>query len=145
MTKNTPKIAVLNPVVLPDNRRVMMEMVVENLPNTGAGGSCAINFFDAPASPGTAQLDVPPPAGNGDSARTPSEYPDVELSILNGKRQEIASLLIVEHKEAVTSLTLHLRTAPDAADTYTARAHMTLNQQPIATVEVPFELNQQAN
>ncbi|RMF02659.1 MAG: hypothetical protein D6768_07710 [Chloroflexi bacterium] len=146
MTKNIPKITVLNPVVLPDNRRVMMEMVVENLPNAGAGSSCAVNFFDAPpVSPGTVQPDVPPAAGNGDAARTPSEYPDVELSILNGQRQEIASLLIVEHKEAVTSLTLHLRSVPNPADTYTARAHMTLNQQPIATVEVPFELNPQAN
>lgn len=147
MTQNLPKITALNPVVLPDNRRVIMEMVIENLPNAGAGSSCAVNFFDAPPAPeGTFELNTPPAGGgNGNTPPAPSEYPDVELSILNGRRQEVAGLLIVEHKEAVTSLTLHLRAAPNPAETYTARAQMTLNQQSIATVETPFELNPQAN
>lgn len=145
MTQNLPKITALNPVVLPDNRRVIMEMVIENLPNSGAGGSCSVNFFDTPPAPGsTFALNTPPSAGNNTDP-APSEYPDVELSILNGRRQEVASLLIVEHKEAVTSLTLHFRATPNPAEIYTARAQMTLNQQSIATVETPFELNPQAN
>jgi len=118
-----------------DNRRVMMEMVVDNLPNAGTG---AINFFDTPPpTPANPEAEPSPPA------KSQSDYPDVELSILNSVQQEVASLMIIEHKETHTSLTLHLR-GVDINQQYTARAEMTLNNQRLDLVEIPFTLNQAA-
>jgi hypothetical protein len=85
-------------------------------------------FEPAPARP-------PKPADN-----TPGPYPNVELSILNSLRQQIASLFIVEHKEKFTALTLHLSN-PDLQENYSARAEMTYQDEIIDAVEVPFTLN----
>jgi hypothetical protein len=71
----------------------------------------------------------------------PSPYPNVELSILNSRRQQVASLFIVEHKENHTDLTLHLP-QPEPPEQYTARAEMTYNEETIDVLEVPFRLNQ---
>jgi hypothetical protein len=127
MANKTPSIVRLQPVVLADNRRVIMEMTVANLPTTLANVSLTM--------PGPAG---PPPKPDRSA---PSPYPDIELSILNSQGQPVAVLVIVEHKEPNTALTLHLRTPPDPAEPYTARAEMTYNNQVLDLVQVPFTLN----
>lgn len=114
---------------MPDNRRVSLEMTVENLPTTFSNIMLMPDLLDeAPSSP--PKLD----------RNAPSPYPNIELSILNSQRQPIAALYIVEHKERETALTLHLR-APDTAEQYTARAEMTYNDETLDVVEVPFTLH----
>jgi hypothetical protein len=129
--EKTPKIASFNPVVLQDNRRVTLEMVVDNLPTVFSNVAFSMPDLseNGPAAP-------PKP-----DTSAPSPFPDVELSILNSGRQQIASLLIVEHKEQRTALTLHLR-QPDLTEQYTARAEMTYQDKTLDVVEVPFRLNQ---
>ncbi|HXV42752.1 MAG TPA: hypothetical protein VEC96_06785 [Anaerolineae bacterium] len=131
MTSKKPTIASLKPVVLADNRRVTLEMEVDNLPTVFA--NIAFTMPD--------MLDPPPTRPPKPAADTPSPYPNLELSILNSRRQQIASLFIVEHKEKFTSLTLHL-TAPDVREQYTARAEMTYQDEIIDVVETPFSLHQ---
>ncbi len=130
--KKLPKIASLNPVVLPDNRRVILEMVVEDLP--AASANIVFMMPDLSDNPSPAK----PPKPDPDA---PSPYPDVELSILNSRRRQVATLFIVEHKEQYTSLTLHLR-APDISGQYTARAEITHQGKTLDVVETPFALNQ---
>jgi len=127
VTEKLPKITALNPVVLPDRRRVTLELTVENLP--AHISNVALLLPDAPAQP---------------QAAASSPYPDVTLSILTGQRQPVASLLIVEHQEPRAALTLHLR-APNETGQYIARAEMTYRQTSLDVVEVPFTLNQAAN
>jgi hypothetical protein len=127
MTQTKPSIASLQPVVLADNRRVTMELVVKNLPTVFA--NVAFSMPDTPDKP-------PKPA-----ADAPSPYPNIELSILNSRRQQVASLFIVEHREKVTTLTMHLR-APEVYEQYTARAEMTYLDEIIDVVEIPFTLHQ---
>jgi hypothetical protein len=131
MTQNKPEIVSLQPVVLADNRRVTMELVVENLPTTFA--NVAFTMPD--------MLDAPPTKPPQPAADVPSPYPNLELSILNSRRQQIANLFIVEHKEKFTSLTMHLR-EPDPQEQYTARAEMTYQDEILDVVETPFTLHQ---
>ena len=130
MSDRKPAIASLQPVVLGDNRRVMLEMVVENLPITTAN----LSFFKPDLVDASPQ---PPPKPDPNA---PSPYPDVELSILNSRRQQVTSLFIVEHKEKHTSLTLHLP-APDTSEQYTARAEIIYQDQTLDVAEVAFKLN----
>ena len=128
MTDSKPQITSLQPTVLPDNRRVTFNMVVNNLPpmiNT---------FFTMPDTDDA----VPPSAGQNPDE--PSPYPNIELSVLNSRRQQIASLLIIEHKEEHTALTLHIP-ASDTQAQYFARAEMTYQDEIIDVVEIPFTLN----
>lgn len=133
MAHNTPKIASLNPIVMPDNRRIMFELVVEGLPNLFSNVDLMMPDLspNRPASP--------PPKPDAD---TPSPYPNIELTVLNAKKQQLATLFIVEHKEAHTSLTLHLRMAPDIEQDYTARAEMVYQGQTLDVIEIPFRLHQ---
>lgn len=129
MSNKLPKITALHPVVLADNRRVTLEMSVDNLPDAGS------NIMLMPEIGGARPAGPP----QTDPAAA-SPYPHVELSILNSRRQTVASLYIVEHKESHVALTLHL---PQASpnEPYTARAEMTHNNQTIDVVETPFTLN----
>jgi hypothetical protein len=128
MASKIPKIKTLNPIVYPDKRRVMLELAVENLP---------ILFSNiAFAMP---DLSPQPPKPARPDPDAPSPYPNIELSILNSRRQQVATLFIVEHKEELTSLTLHLRQA-DVKEQYTARAEMTYLGETIDVMEVPFKL-----
>jgi len=131
MIQNKPRIVSLQPIVLGDNRRVTMELVVENLPAVFANVAFTMpDMLDpAPAGP-------PKPA-----ADVPSPYPNLELSILNRHRQQVASLFIVEHKEEFTALTMHLR-QPDLQEDYTARAEMTYQDEVLDVVETSFRLRQ---
>ena len=127
MTQKKPKIASLQPVVLPDQRRVTLELAVEHLPTLFSN----VTFM----------VDTPPAQPAKPNPDAPSPYPNLELSILDSQRQEVASLFIIEHREPFTSLTLHLRTAQPAGQ-YTARAEMTYMDEIIDVVETPFTLNQ---
>jgi hypothetical protein len=129
MSNKTPKITLLQPVVMSDQRRVSLELKVENLPTTFSNIMLMPDLLDD--APG------PPPKPDRDA---PSPYPNIELSILNSQHQQVATLYIVEHKEPETALTLHLR-APDATEQYTARAEMTYQDETLEVVEVPFRLN----
>jgi hypothetical protein len=128
MPDPTPKIITFQPVVLPDNHRVTLELEVSNLPGS---------MFNIMFMPDLA--DAPP----GPPADQPGSYPDVELSILDSRRRQVAALLIVEHREPRTALTLHLR-APNPQEQYIARVEMTLNNEAIDTVEASFTLHQPA-
>ncbi len=130
MNDNRPKINSLQPIVLPDNRRVTLEMEVTGLPTT---------FANVMLMPDVLPGGSMPPQKPDPAAASP--YPDIELSILNGRRQQIVSMYVVEHKEIFTSLTLHLP-AVDLQEQYTARAEMTYHDEIIDVVEVPFSLNQ---
>lgn len=131
MSTNKPRIASLNPIVLEDNRRVTLELVVEDLPVTFANVNLMMPDL----------LDVPPARPPKPDANTPSPYPNLELSILNSRRQQIASLFIVEHREQFTTLTIHLR-VPDPQEQYTARAEMIYQDEMIDELETPFTLHQ---
>lgn len=106
-----------------------MELVVENLPATFANVA-----FTLPDTLGG------PPPKPPKSTDTPSPYPNLELSILNSRRQQVASLFIVEHKERTTSLTLHLHQS-ESVEQYTARAEMTYMDEIIDVLETPFTLH----
>jgi hypothetical protein len=131
MTNTKPSISSLQPIVLADNRRVAFEMVVENLPPLVSNVMFAMPDL----------ADTPPTSPPRPDPNAPSPYPDVELSILNSQRQQIANLFIIEHKDKNTSLTLHIP-LPDRQEQYIARAEMTHQDQVLDVVEVPFSLNQ---
>jgi hypothetical protein len=133
LTENSPKITSLIPTVLPDNRRIMFEMTVEGLPTTSSNVALMMPDLAEHRPP------QPPPKPNSDS---PSPFPNIQLSVLNSQNQQVATLFIVEHKEAFTSLTLHLRAAPVIDELYTAKAEMTYQDEIIDVVEIPFRLNQ---
>jgi len=123
------KIASLQPIVLPDKRRVTLEMTVENLPASFSNIMFMMpDIATAPTRPAKPDPDAPSP------------YPNIELSILNGRRQQVASLFIIEHSEKQTALTLHL-SSPDPNEHYIARAEMTYNDETLDIIETPFTLN----
>jgi hypothetical protein len=124
------KIASLLPIILADKRRVTLEMTVENLPTTFSNVMFTMpDMTTVPARPVRPDPDAPSP------------YPNIELSILNGRRQRVASLFIIEHKERQTALTLHLP-SPDPNEPYIARAELTYNDETLDVVETPFSLDQ---
>lgn len=133
MINSQPRISALKPIVLEasgdDNRRVTFDLIVEGLPTAVSNV-----MFEMPETP---------PTPNKPDPHAPSPYPNVELSILNSQRQQVANLFIIEHKEARTSLTLHLR-APDTQAQYIARAEITHQDQVIDIAEAPFNLNPEA-
>lgn len=129
MTQKLPTISSLKPVVLPDKRRVTFDLVVENLPTLFSNVALTL-----PDLTGGAPDTAPPPGANA-----PGPYPNIELTILNSQGQPVAATFIVEHKEAHTSLTLHLR-QPDLETHYTARAELIYQDQTLEVVEVPFTL-----
>lgn len=131
MTNKQPKIISLKPIVQSDNRRVILEMVVE-----GLAAPASNNMLLMPDLPGERAAGPPKREPHGSSP-----YPNVELSILNSRRQQVTSLFIVEHKESHTDLTLHLP-QPEPQEQYTARAEMTYNEEIIDVLETPFKLNQ---
>jgi hypothetical protein len=161
------RIESLIPQPLPDLRRVSLILRVSGLPAYGPGaGSNLLHFPDMPQpleetqeaksnqSPTTPNVDlfldsrVPEHATAEDfpipdDDRPPNLYPDVTLSILDQGGNEIATTFIIEHKEPELDFTLHLR-SPEPGATYTARAELTLSDEVIQTVRVPFELKERA-
>ena len=129
MTTQKPKIASLEPVVLPDMRRVTIALAVKNLPTITANVT----------------LDIPGEvASDGNPTASPPSvpiYPNVDLAIINSQGRTVASTFIVEHREEVVHLTLHLR-QPDLNDRYIARAEMTYQDEMLDVVEAPFTLTE---
>jgi hypothetical protein len=140
---------------------------VSGLPDYGPGAtSNLLHFPNMPTQLEEAQEPKPnqsPPTPNvdlfldsrafhqgpaGDSPpyddRPPSPYPDVTLSIFDQGGNEIAATYIVEHKEPELDFTLHIHT-PEPDATYTAHAELTMNDEVIQTVQVPFELSEGHN
>lgn len=132
MNSQQPKIASLNPVVFPDKRRVMMELVVEDLPNHSA--NVALNI------PGETEPDL---SLAEQAAGSPSPYPNIELAIIDSRGKTVATTFIVEHQEPFTNLTLHLR-EPEPQEQYIARAEMIYQEAILEVVEVPFTLAEAA-
>jgi len=157
------RIQSLVPQPLPDLGRVSLALRVSGLPAYGHGvGSGALHFADMPQpeeanhdgqptqAPVTSNVVLFPqePPSNaspvdsdptpGDD-RPPSPFPDVALSILDRHGTEVSGTFVIEHKEPDSDFTLHLRTVEPGAP-YVARAEMTLNDEVIQVVEVPFEL-----
>ncbi len=158
-------IEALTPQPLPDLQRVSLILRMSGLPAYGhATDSNLLQFFDMPLPTRGAQAEKPSqslPTSNSDlfpTVKSPREvptgdhpspgkdrpaspYPDVTLSILDQHGNEIAATFIVEHKEPELEFTLHLRTYEPGA-TYIARAEMTMNDEIIQMVQVPFELTE---
>ena len=161
------RIESLIPQPLPDLRRVSLTLRVSGLPGYGPSmGYGLLHFPEMPeigeeAQQAKANQSPPPsnvnlfldasasdqaPAGDSpepDDDRPLSPYPDVTLSILDQGRNEMASTYIVEHKEPELDFTLHMRSHEPGA-TYTARAELTMNDEVIQTVQVPFQLGERA-
>ena len=161
------RIESLIPRPLPDLRRVSLTLRVSGLPAYGPlMGSNLLQFPEMPEigeEAHQAEANQSPPPSNvdlflgrsesdqalaGDSPepgddRPPSPYPDVTLSILDQVGKEMASTYIVEHKEHELDFTLHMRSTEPGA-TYTARAELTMNDEVIQKVQVPFQLGERA-
>jgi hypothetical protein len=157
------RIQSLIPQPLPDLKRVSLLLRVSGLPTYGPGAaSNPFRFSDMPEPGkelGEIRPDPSPPAPNVDlfletppsnqsstgdlpataDDRPASPYPDISLSILGPAGNQIASTYIVEHKEPELDFTLHLHT-PEPGAIYTACAVMTMNDEIIQSVQVPFEL-----
>lgn len=129
MTEDRPRITTFKPIVLTGNRRVSLEMTVEGLPTTSSNVMLMMPDI----------LDEGPFKPTKPDPNAPSPYPNIELSILDSDRRQVTSLVIIEHKEPYTSLTLHLR-APNPQVQYTARAEMSHQGQTLDVIEVPFSL-----
>ena len=158
------RIESLIPQPLPDLNRVLLVLHVSGLPTYVYGSGSNLAFFpdmpqNAAGTPAEGS-DPSPPAPNVDlftdtdligqppvasqsspgEERPPSPYPDVALCILDQHGNEVASTFIVEHKEPELDFTLHLRVSEPGA-TYVARAEMTISDEVVQTVQVPFELD----
>ena len=152
------RIESLTPQPLPDLRRVTLNLRVAGLPPYGPGAAFGFASLSdtAPADRAAKEQPAPnvdflledspptemPEAGGpalADRARHPSPYPDVALSILDQDGNEVAGTFIVEHKEPNLDFTLHLR-AYEPGATYIAQAEMSLNDELVQIVQVPFEL-----
>lgn len=155
------RIESLIPQPFSDLRRVLLTLHVSGLaPNGPGAGSNFLHFADMPKS-SEAQSTPPSTTPNADvfldsteperaetddfptptDDRPPSPYPDVTLSILDHRGNEIATTFIIEHKEPELDFTLHLR-SPEPGATYTAQAELVMNDAVIQTVQVPFELKE---
>ncbi|MCB0210289.1 MAG: hypothetical protein KDJ52_13210 [Anaerolineae bacterium] len=127
MTTKHPNIALLNPIVFSDKRRVLLELAVENLPTRSANVTLDI--------PGESK----PDSSASEPTSAPSSYPNIELAIIDSRGKTAATAFIVEHHEPLVHLTLHLR-QPDLAEQYVARAEMSYQENVLQVVEVPFTL-----
>jgi hypothetical protein len=159
------RIEALIPQPLSDLRRVSLTLRVSGLPAYGPSiGSGQIQFHDMPGTDEEAHLaqaNQSPPSSNVDllldgstpdrvptgvspelgNDRPRSPYPDVTLTILDQGGNEMASTYIVEHKEPELDFTMHVR-SPEPGASYTAYAELTMNDEVIQTVQVPFQLGE---
>ena len=137
MANSTPSFVSLTPVVM-SHGRVSLDLVTENFP---ARPNVFLNFDQESA---LSPAETPPENSLQDleAVAQNSLYPNVELSIIDEEGYEVASLLIVEHKEAQVSMTMHIR-HPQFGETYIARATMVQNQSTLQTLTAPFILTSQ--
>lgn len=133
MTNSVPQFVSLTPVVL-NPERVSLYLKTTNFPGK-SNVSLDFDLGDGVAQQNLANQELEDP----EAMLRNSPYPNVELSILDDEHNEVAQVIIVEHKEENISLTLHIR-HPQPDKTYIARADMIHNQQLIQTLTVPFKL-----
>ncbi len=148
----TPRFIALNPTIL-DERRISLNIITANLPETRRSGACIVNFaeqpsnvalnLDLPASPPTAPTDTPPVAKTSTNANDDvpeeSKFPTVELNIVDDENKLVVQSMVIAHQEPDVTLTLHIPN-PQLGHTYIAYAEMLLDQESIHTISTPFVL-----
>ncbi len=121
---------------MPDGRRVQVTLRTAGLPPYSLG---IVTSALTPATPNAEMLPEDPARPTlAEDDRSPSPYPDVDLSIYDRQGNEVAATFIVEHKEPDLDFTLHLRSA-EPGGPYTVRATLILGGQVIQVIEAPFE------
>ena len=150
------RIESLTPQPLPELRRVSLMLRVSGLPAYDPGANVHLQFPDMPQPAEGGDLDAQPgpnvtlfPEGASSPEDQPSAgderplspYPDVTLSIFDQDGNEVVTSFIIEHKEPELDFTLHLPAAEPGA-IYIAYAELTMNDEVIQTVQVPFELKE---
>jgi hypothetical protein len=68
-----------------------------------------------------------------------AEYPDLDISVLSPQGEVVANLLVVEARDQVMALTLHLR-QPEPGALYTARLTVLRGEETLDQHEVTFPL-----
>jgi hypothetical protein len=122
----------LEPVVLTYNRiSLKLDTVFPQKSNVAL-----LDFNPNPSPSSTKEAEAPLDL---DEAIRTSPYPNIEMSILDEGNQEVASVVVVEHRDPNLSLTLHIR-HPQPGKRYTARAYLIYQQELIQTLTAPFTL-----
>jgi hypothetical protein len=68
-----------------------------------------------------------------------AEYPDLDISILSPEGEIVANMFVVEAREQVMTLTLHLR-QPEPEALYTARLAVLREEETLNQLEITFNL-----
>lgn len=68
-----------------------------------------------------------------------AEHPDLDISVLSPQGEAVANLFVVEARDQVMALTLHLR-QPEPAALYTARLVVLRGEETLDQHEVTFAL-----
>ncbi len=68
-----------------------------------------------------------------------AEYPNLDISIFSSRGEEVANMFVVEARDQVMALTLHLR-RPEPAALYTARLTVLKGEETLDQCEVTFAL-----
>jgi hypothetical protein len=71
-----------------------------------------------------------------------AEHPNLDISILSPKGEVIANMFVVEARDQVMALTLHLR-QPEPAGLYTARLVVLKGEETLDQREVTFNLRRE--
>jgi hypothetical protein len=73
-----------------------------------------------------------------------TEYPDLDISILSPEGEVVANMFVVEARDQVMALTLHLR-QPEPEALYTARLAVLRGEETLDQREVTFALRAKAD
>jgi len=68
-----------------------------------------------------------------------AEYPDLDISILSPEGEIVANMFVVEARDPIMALTLHLR-QPEPEALYTARLAVLREEETLDQHEVTFDL-----
>jgi hypothetical protein len=71
-----------------------------------------------------------------------AEYPDLDISILSPEGEVVANMFVVEARDQVMALTLHLR-QPEPTALYTARLKVLRGKETLDQREVTFNLHRE--
>jgi len=141
---NVPQFETVTPTVL-DARRVSIHIKTANLP-AQRGIGCMVNFNDANNLPrialnsNTPTAPIPAKEAPADMAAfEQSQFPVVEVNLMDANRQSVAHAMIIEHRDPEVDITLHIR-EPQVGSIYTAYAEMIYRQKLVQVVEAPFIL-----
>jgi hypothetical protein len=73
-----------------------------------------------------------------------TEYPDLDISILSTEGEVVANMFVMEARDQVMALTLHLR-QPEPEALYTARLIVLRGEETLDQREVTFALRAEAD